>query len=35
MPLNVYTWFTRAARVRDPFARWSAPLRGAEVLGNR
>ncbi len=31
--LNVYTWFTRAARVRDPLARWSAPLRGAEVLG--
>jgi hypothetical protein len=32
-PLNVYTWFTRAARVRDPLARWSAPLSGAEVLG--
>jgi hypothetical protein len=32
-PLNVYTWFTRSARVRDPVARWSAPLRGAEVLG--
>jgi hypothetical protein len=32
-PLNVYTWFTRAARVRDPLARWSAPLNGAEVLG--
>jgi hypothetical protein len=32
-PLNVYTWFTRATRVRDPLARWSAPLRGAEVLG--
>jgi hypothetical protein len=31
--LNVYTWFTRAARVRDPLARWSAPLSGAEVLG--
>jgi hypothetical protein len=31
--LNVYTWFTRAARVRDPLARWSAPLNGAEVLG--
>jgi len=31
--LNVYTWFTRCARVRDPVARWSAPLRGAEVLG--
>ncbi|HKU15276.1 MAG TPA: hypothetical protein VJQ52_12850 [Steroidobacteraceae bacterium] len=31
--LSVYTWFTRAARVRDPLARWSAPLRGAEVLG--
>ena len=30
--LNVYTWFTRAARVREPLARWSAPLRGAEVL---
>ena len=32
-PLNVYTWFTRCARVRDSVARWSAPLRGAEVLG--
>jgi hypothetical protein len=32
-PLNVYTWFTRAARVRDPLARWSAPLSAAEVLG--
>ena len=32
-PLNVYTWFTRCARVRDPVARWNAPLRGAEVLG--
>jgi len=32
-PLNVYTWFTRSARVRDPVARWGAPLRGAEVLG--
>ena len=32
-PLNVYTWFTRAARVREPLARWSAPLSGAEVLG--
>lgn len=32
-PLSVYTWFTRCARVRDPVARWSAPLRGAEVLG--
>jgi hypothetical protein len=32
-PLSVYTWFTRSARVRDPVARWSAPLRGAEVLG--
>jgi hypothetical protein len=32
-PLNVYTWLTRSARVRDPLARWSAPLRGAEVLG--
>lgn len=31
-PLSVYTWFTRAARVRDPVTRWSAPLRGAEVL---
>jgi hypothetical protein len=31
--LNVYTWFTRAARVREPLARWSAPLNGAEVLG--
>ena len=31
--LNVYTWFTRAARVREPLARWSAPLTGAEVLG--
>lgn len=31
--LNVYTWFTRASRVRDPLARWSASLRGAEVLG--
>jgi hypothetical protein len=31
--LNVYTWFTRAARVREPLARWGAPLRGAEVLG--
>ena len=32
-PLSVYTWFTRAARVRDPLARWSAPLSAAEVLG--
>jgi len=32
-PLNVYTWVTRAARVRDPLARWSAPLSAAEVLG--
>ena len=32
-PLNVYTWFTRAARVREPLARWSAPLSAAEVLG--
>lgn len=32
-PLNVYTWFTRAARVREPLARWSAPLTAAEVLG--
>jgi hypothetical protein len=32
-PLNVFTWFTRCARVRDPVARWNAPLRGAEVLG--
>ena len=32
-PLNVYTWFTRAARVREPIARWSAPLNGAEILG--
>jgi hypothetical protein len=32
-PLNVYTWLTRAARVRDPLARWSAPLSAAEVLG--
>jgi hypothetical protein len=31
--LNVYTWFTRAARVREPLARWSAPLSAAEVLG--
>lgn len=31
--LNVYTWFTRATRVRDPLARWSAPLSGAAVLG--
>lgn len=31
--LNVYTWFTRASRVREPLARWSAPLSGAEVLG--
>ena len=33
-PLNVYTWFTRCARVRDSVARWSAPLRAAEVLGS-
>jgi hypothetical protein len=32
--LAVYTWFTRCARVRDPVARLSAPLRGAEVLGS-
>jgi hypothetical protein len=32
-PLHVYTWFTRASRVREPLARWSAPLTGAEVLG--
>jgi hypothetical protein len=32
-PLAVHTWFTRCARVRDSVARWSAPLRGAEVLG--
>jgi len=32
-PLEVYTWFTRCARVRDPIARLSACLRGAEVLG--
>jgi hypothetical protein len=32
-PLAVYTWFTRCARVRDPVARLSACLRGAEVLG--
>lgn len=31
--LNVYTWFMRAARVRDPLARWGAPLVGADVLG--
>lgn len=31
--LNVYTWFTRASRVREPLARWGAPLSGAEVLG--
>jgi hypothetical protein len=31
--LNVYTWFMRASRVRDPLARWSASLSGAEVLG--
>jgi hypothetical protein len=33
-PLAVYTWFTRCARVRDPVARLSAPLRAAEVLGS-
>ena len=32
-PLAVFTWFTRSARVRDPIARLSACLRGAEVLG--
>jgi hypothetical protein len=32
--LAVYTWFTRCARVRDPVARLSAPLRAAEVLGS-
>jgi hypothetical protein len=32
-PLAVFTWFTRCARVRDPIARLSACLRGAEVLG--
>ena len=31
--LNVYTWFTRGVRVRDAMARFSAPMRGAEVLG--
>ncbi len=32
-PLAVYGWFTRCARVRDPIARLTACLRGAEVLG--
>ncbi|MEJ8850705.1 hypothetical protein [Variovorax rhizosphaerae] len=31
-PLAAHTWFTRSARVRDPVARLSACLRGAEVL---
>jgi hypothetical protein len=33
-PLAVYTWFTRCARVREPVARLSAPLRAAEVFGS-
>lgn len=31
-PLEVYTWFTRYARVREPIARLGAALNGAEVL---
>ena len=33
-PLVVHTWFTRCARVRDPAARLSALMCGAEVLGS-
>jgi hypothetical protein len=33
-PLAARTWFTRAARVREPIARLAACLRGAEALGS-